>query len=95
VFRSARKRRSDFAGAFPARFGCSPESRRNRSLKKMPKNRIWKVSLRSQKGQHRFKAEKVNDADGKLVFTDAQGNLTGSYCSGDVQGYSSQERPDN
>ena len=55
---------------------------------KMSESKIWKVSVRSQKGQHHVEAANVKDADGKLVFTDIQGNLVGSFCSKDVQGYS-------
>ena len=54
----------------------------------MSEAKIWKVSVRSQKGQHHIEAANVKDADGKLVFTDIQGNLVGSFWIADVQGYS-------
>ena len=54
----------------------------------MAENKIWKVSVRSKKDQHHVAAESVKDADGQIVFTDAQGNVVGSFCQKDVQGYS-------
>ena len=36
-------------------------------LEKMPESKIWKVSVRSQKGQHHVEAANVKDADGKVT----------------------------
>jgi hypothetical protein len=58
------------------------------TFEKMAENRVWKVSVRSKKDQHHVEAANVKDADGQLVFTDDHGNLVGSFCRKDVQGYS-------
>jgi hypothetical protein len=56
-------------------------------------NRLWKVSVRSKKDQHHVEAANVKEDDGKLIFTDAQGNLTGSFYLAEVQGYSAEPAP--
>jgi hypothetical protein len=51
-------------------------------------NRIWCVSVRSKKDGHRVEASSVKEDDGRLILTDAQGNLAGSFYLTEVQGYS-------
>lgn len=38
-------------------------------------------------------AASSKDDDGKLIFTDVQGNVTGWFCLAEVQGYSAEPEP--
>jgi hypothetical protein len=57
------------------------------SAEELPRLQIWDVFVRSKASPHRLEAAEVTEADGKLLFTDLDGALTGSFNSSDLQGH--------